>query len=64
MAALGIPLILYVSCNPGILARDLISFIHAGYEIAELQPMDMFPHTYHLETAVALKLKDSHKKKT
>ncbi|MDZ7795050.1 MAG: class I SAM-dependent RNA methyltransferase [Spirochaetia bacterium] len=63
MAALGIPLILYVSCNPGILARDLVSFIHAGYEITELQPMDMFPHTYHLETAVALKLAGSHKKK-
>jgi len=62
MAALGIPLILYVSCNPGILARDLSSFIHAGYEIAELQPMDMFPHTYHLETAVALTLEASHKK--
>ena len=64
MAALGIPLVLYVSCNPGILARDLVSFIQAGYEIAELQPMDMFPHTYHLETAVALTLKGSHKKKT
>ncbi|MFO7731599.1 MAG: class I SAM-dependent RNA methyltransferase [Spirochaetia bacterium] len=63
MAALGIPLVLYVSCNPGILARDLVSFIRAGYEIAELEPMDMFPHTYHLETAVALTLGGSHKKK-
>src|SRR6056297_1528647 len=62
MAALGIPLVLYVSCNPGILARDLVSFMHAGYEIAEMQPMDMFPHTYHLETAVALTLEETHKK--
>ncbi|MFW5711516.1 MAG: class I SAM-dependent RNA methyltransferase [Spirochaetota bacterium] len=56
IAALGFPMVLYISCIPAILARDLLFFIKAGYEIREIQPMDMFPHTYHLETAVALTL--------
>ena len=55
-AGLGFPLVLYISCIPAILARDLLFFIKSGYEIIEIQPMDMFPHTYHLETAVALRL--------
>ncbi len=55
-AGLGFPFVLYISCIPAILARDLLFFIKSGYEIVEIQPMDMFPHTYHLETAVALRL--------
>lgn len=56
LAAMSIPVILYISCIPAILARDLLFFIKAGYEIRTIQPMDMFPHTYHLETAVVLTL--------
>ena len=56
IATMGFPLVLYISCIPAILARDLLFFIKAGYDIVTIQPMDMFPHTYHLETAVALTL--------
>ncbi len=56
IAEMGFPLVLYVSCSPPVLARDLRFFLEAGYELLEIQPMDMFPHTYHLETAVALRL--------
>ena len=45
--------IVYVSCNPATLARDLGMMID-HYEILEVQPVDMFPHTYHIETVVKL----------
>lgn len=48
--------IVYVSCNPSTLARDLALFT-CKYEIKEVQPVDMFPHTYHVETVVLLELK-------
>ena len=44
----------YVSCNPGTLARDLSSLVTNGYEIKEVQPVDMFPHTAHVETVVLM----------
>jgi 23S rRNA (uracil1939-C5)-methyltransferase len=40
----------YVSCNPEALARDLASAAPAGYAIRRVQPVDMFPHTAHVET--------------
>jgi 23S rRNA (uracil1939-C5)-methyltransferase len=46
----------YVSCNPATQARDL-DLMKDQYEIAEVQPVDMFPHTYHVENVVLLKLK-------
>jgi 23S rRNA (uracil1939-C5)-methyltransferase len=47
--------IIYVSCNPATLARDLSLFTNEGYAVLEVQPIDMFPHTYHIETIVNLK---------
>jgi len=45
--------IVYVSCNPATQARDL-SILVKDYEISEIQPFDMFPHTHHLENIVSL----------
>ncbi|UAY56073.1 23S rRNA (uracil(1939)-C(5))-methyltransferase RlmD [Arachidicoccus terrestris] len=50
------PLIVYVSCNPATQARDL-ALLSEKYEITRVQPVDMFPHTLHIENVVQLKLK-------
>jgi 23S rRNA (uracil1939-C5)-methyltransferase len=54
------PKIIYVSCNPSTLARDLKILCEEFYELEEVQPVDMFPHTYHIETVVKLTSKISH----
>jgi 23S rRNA (uracil1939-C5)-methyltransferase len=41
--------IVYVSCNPSTLARDLKFFALFGFRLDRLQPVDMFPWTYHIE---------------
>ena len=46
--------IVYVSCNPATQARDL-SLLDAAYEVAHIQPVDMFPHTHHVENVVLLR---------
>ena len=43
------PVMVYVSCNPSTLARDAKLMCDAGYHITDLQPVDMFPHTFHIE---------------
>jgi 23S rRNA (uracil1939-C5)-methyltransferase len=45
----------YVSCNPEALARDLAAAEAHGYAIESLQPVDMFPHTAHVETVAVLR---------
>jgi 23S rRNA (uracil1939-C5)-methyltransferase len=50
------PKIVYVSCNPATQARDL-NLLSKKYEIPKVQPVDMFPHTHHIEAVAQLKLK-------
>jgi len=47
------PKIVYVSCNPATMARDLI-LMKDAYRVVEAQPVDMFPHTWHIESVVKL----------
>ena len=49
--------IVYVSCNTATFARDLGEFLKAGYELRTVQPVDMFPHTAHIETVSVLQKK-------
>ena len=46
--------IVYVSCDPSTQARDLRLFIDAGYNLIEVQPFDLFPHTRHIESVAVL----------
>jgi 23S rRNA (uracil1939-C5)-methyltransferase len=48
------PLIVYVSCNPATQARDL-AMLNEKYGVEKIQPVDMFPHTLHIENIVQLK---------
>ncbi len=45
--------VVYVSCNPATQARDL-DLMREGYRIEKIQPVDMFPHTHHVENVVLL----------
>ena len=49
------PLVVYVSCNPATQARDL-NLLGEKYTVTGIQPVDMFPHTHHIENVVQLKL--------
>ena len=50
------PTVVYVSCNPATQARDLL-LLDEKYAVTKVQPVDMFPHTHHIENVVQLKLK-------
>lgn len=50
------PIVVYVSCNPATQGRDL-NLLGEKYDVTKIQPVDMFPHTHHIENVVQLKLK-------
>ena len=52
--AMDAPVVVYVSCNPATQARDL-KLLDEKYEVTKMQPVDMFPHTHHIENVVQLK---------
>jgi 23S rRNA (uracil1939-C5)-methyltransferase len=49
--------IVYISCNPSTQARDIQMLAEGGYELKKINPVDMFPHTYHIENIALLLLK-------
>jgi 23S rRNA (uracil1939-C5)-methyltransferase len=56
LLSIAAPKIVYVSCNPATQARDL-NLLDVLYEVKAVQPVDMFPHTHHVENVVLLELR-------
>jgi 23S rRNA (uracil1939-C5)-methyltransferase len=54
LVTLGTPRLIYVSCDPVTLARDLVVLLAGGYRIEKVHMVDLFPQTFHLETVVHL----------
>ncbi len=55
LAGIAAPALVYVSCDPATLARDLRALIASGYQIQSITLADLFPQTFHLETVVQLR---------
>jgi 23S rRNA (uracil1939-C5)-methyltransferase len=56
IAKIGAPVLVYVSCNPTTLARDLAVLAKQGYALTDAMPVDLFPHTFHVETVCRTEL--------
>lgn len=54
LLALAPPRLVYVSCNARSAARDLVPFVAAGYRVERARPLDLFPHTPHVEVVLSL----------
>ena len=54
--AMAPPKIVYISCNPATMARDLL-LMKERYRVEEVQPVDMFPHTFHIESVARMVLR-------
>jgi len=54
LARLSAPTLVYVSCDPVTLARDLKLLVQSGYTVLKVHMVDMFPQTFHLESVVVL----------
>jgi 23S rRNA (uracil1939-C5)-methyltransferase len=52
LLAIQAPVFVYISCNPTTMARDVVMIGEAGYRIARARALDLFPHTYHVETVI------------
>jgi 23S rRNA (uracil1939-C5)-methyltransferase len=46
--------LVYISCNPATQARDIKLLAEGGYKLIKIRPVDMFPHTYHIENVALL----------
>ncbi len=55
LMALNPPRVVYVSCDPASLARDLKRLCSETYDLVEVRPIDMFPHTHHIECVATLR---------
>ncbi|HKD78701.1 MAG TPA: 23S rRNA (uracil(1939)-C(5))-methyltransferase RlmD [Candidatus Angelobacter sp.] len=54
LAALRVKRMIYVSCDPATLARDVRTLLETGYHVEEVHMVDLFPHTFHIESVVRL----------
>lgn len=62
LAAMQVPKIVYVSCNPATLARDVAYLHQQGYNVGPVQPVDMFPWTSHVECVILMQRRGSENK--